>query len=87
MDDPDPLAAHLARYLRQRRGERTFASFAAELGFTPSMLHRYENTQQSISLRGLWQIMQRLRCSLADIFPEDCLRSAPLPSPKGRKNQ
>lgn len=85
MADPDPLAAHLARYLRQRRGERTFAQFAAELGFTPSMLHRYENVQQSISLRGIWQIMQRLHCGLADIFPAEYLRGMPRTTPDEKK--
>lgn len=84
---PDPLAAHLARFLRERRGERTFAQFAAELGFTPSMLHRYENAQQSISLRGLWQIMQRLDCRLADIFPADVVRTSPGASGITRKSK
>lgn len=74
MADPDPLAVHLARYLRQRRGERSYARFAVTLGMTPAMAHRYEHARQSITLRGLYNIMQRLNCGLADIFPVECQR-------------
>ncbi|PYJ19270.1 MAG: hypothetical protein DME99_13145 [Verrucomicrobia bacterium] len=34
----------------------------------PSTLHRLENGDQSITLRGLQQIMKRLKCTLSDVF-------------------
>ncbi len=38
------------------------------LGLPPSTLHRLEHGDQSITLRGLQQIMKRLKCGLSDIF-------------------
>jgi len=63
------LDNQLAIFLRKRRGETTYAAFARKLGITPSSLFRLENGQQSITLKTLQQIMDRLKCSLSDIFP------------------
>lgn len=49
----------------------TYALFSKRLGLPPSTLHRLEQCQQSITLRNLQQIMDRLKCSLFDIFPEN----------------
>jgi hypothetical protein len=38
------------------------------LGLPPSTLHRLERGDQSITLRGLQQIMKRRKCGLSDIF-------------------
>jgi transcriptional regulator with XRE-family HTH domain len=59
----------LADYLRKRRGEITYSAFARKLGITPSTLFRLENCQQSITLKTLQLIMDRLKCGLDDIFP------------------
>lgn len=61
----------LGRYLRARRGVMTYAQFSKKLGLPPSTLHRLEQGTQSITLRGLRQIMRRLKCRLGDIFPEE----------------
>jgi transcriptional regulator with XRE-family HTH domain len=63
------LDNQLAIFLRKRRGEITYAAFARKLGITPSSLFRLENCQQSITLKTLEQIMDRLKCSWSDIFP------------------
>ena len=63
------LDTELASFLRKRRGETPYATFAKKLGITPSSLFRLENGQQSITLKKLQQIMDRLRCNLTDIFP------------------
>jgi transcriptional regulator with XRE-family HTH domain len=63
------LDKQLAIFLRKRRGEITYAAFARKLGITPSSLFRLENCQQSITLKTLQQIMDRLKCSWFDIFP------------------
>ena len=63
------LDKQLAIFLRKRRGEITYAAFARKLGITPSSLLRLENCQQSVTLKTLQQIMDRLKCSWPDIFP------------------
>jgi transcriptional regulator with XRE-family HTH domain len=65
------LDNQLAVFLRKRRGEITYAAFARKLGITPSSLFRLENCQQSITLKTLQQILERLKCSLTDIFPPE----------------
>lgn len=65
----DSLEKQLSKFLRTQRGEMTFADFSRKLGLPPSTLHRLEQCQQSITLRGLQQIMKRLKCGLRDIFP------------------
>jgi transcriptional regulator with XRE-family HTH domain len=62
------LDHQLATFLRKRRGQITYAAFARKLGITPSSLFRLENCQQSITLKTLQQIMDRLKCSWADVF-------------------
>jgi transcriptional regulator with XRE-family HTH domain len=62
------LDKDLASFLRKRRGETPYAVFAKKLGITPSSLHRLENGGQSITLKTLQQICDRLRCSVWDIF-------------------
>jgi DNA-binding Xre family transcriptional regulator len=62
------LEKQLSTYLRKKRGDMTFAEFSRKLGLTPSTLHRLEQCQQSITLRSLQQIMERLKCDLSDIF-------------------
>jgi transcriptional regulator with XRE-family HTH domain len=64
----DSLERQLGKFLRERRGDLTYADFSRRLGLPPSTLHRLENGDQSITLRGLQQIMKRLKCSLSDIF-------------------
>jgi len=63
------LDKELATFLRKTRGETPYAAFARKLGITPSSLFRLENGQQSITLKTLQQIMDRLHCGLTDIFP------------------
>lgn len=67
----DSLEKQLSKFLRTQRGEMTFADFSRKLGLPPSTLHRLEQCQQSITLRGLQQIMKRLKCGLRDIFPPE----------------
>jgi DNA-binding Xre family transcriptional regulator len=64
----DSLEKQLAVFLRQKRGDMTFAQFSKKLGLPASTLHRLEQCQQSITLGRLQQIMSRLKCGLTDIF-------------------
>jgi transcriptional regulator with XRE-family HTH domain len=67
----EKLERQLAAFLRKKRGDMTFAQFSRKLGLPPSTLHRLETCQQSVTLRRLQQIMNRLKSSIMDIFPPD----------------
>jgi predicted transcriptional regulator len=64
----DALEKQLSTFLREKRGDMTYAEFSRKLGLPPSTLHRLEQCQQSITLRSLQQIMDRLKCGLSEIF-------------------
>jgi DNA-binding Xre family transcriptional regulator len=72
---PNQLGEHLARFLRQQRGEMTFAEFSRITGLPPSTLYRLERMEQSITLGRLELLMNRLKCRLEDIFPEEWVRA------------
>jgi DNA-binding Xre family transcriptional regulator len=62
------LDKELAGFLRKSRGEASYSEYAKKLGMTASNLHRLENGQQTITLRKLQEIMERLKVDLGDIF-------------------
>jgi len=64
----DTFDAKLARFLRKERGEMTYEQFARKLGITKTTLFRIENGQQSITLRVLEQIVEKLKVDVADVF-------------------
>ena len=68
------LDSQLAEFLRKKQGELTYAQFARKLGITPSTLFRLQHKQQSITLGRLEQILERLKCKLGDVFPDQFLR-------------
>jgi predicted transcriptional regulator len=65
---PSPLDKKLAKFLKDQRGEMTFAQFSKKTGLPRSTLFRLEQCQQSITLGRLQQIMDRLKCDLDDVF-------------------
>jgi transcriptional regulator with XRE-family HTH domain len=65
---PSPLDKKLAKFLREQRGEMTFAQFSKKLGLPPSTIFRLERCEQSVTLGRLHQILDRLNCSLDDVF-------------------
>ncbi|MDR0533034.1 MAG: helix-turn-helix transcriptional regulator [Verrucomicrobiales bacterium] len=60
----------LAVFIRQKRADRTYAEFAHILGVTPSTVFRLEQRQQSITLRSLSKILERLKCTYKDVFAD-----------------
>ena len=68
------LENELGEFLRRKRGEQTFAQFSRKVGLPPSTLYRLETGQQSITLRRLQQVMDRLKCGLGDIFRGSSLK-------------
>jgi len=65
---PSPLDKKLAAFLKKQRGELSFAAFSKKTGFSPSMLFRLENCEQSITLGRLQQLMDRLKVGWKDVF-------------------
>jgi hypothetical protein len=66
---PCALDRHFANWLRERRGEETYAALSRVTGVPISTLHRLEMCQQSVTLRLLEQILRRLDADPADVFP------------------
>jgi transcriptional regulator with XRE-family HTH domain len=65
---PSALDKKLSAFLKRERGEMTFADFSRKIGLPPSTIFRLERGEQSITLGRLQQVMDRLKCSLDDIF-------------------
>ena len=66
---PAALKNQLAKFLREKRGELTLLQFARKLGISDSTLQRLEIGEQNLTLKSLQQIVDRLNCEIADIFP------------------
>lgn len=47
----------------------TFSQFAKKVGVSASTLHRIELGQQNVTLDTLEQIMDRLKVTMATVFP------------------
>ena len=63
------LPTQLGAFLRKRRGDLTYQQFARKTGLSDSTLHRLELGQQNVTLKTLEQLCDKLKCSVADIFP------------------
>jgi transcriptional regulator with XRE-family HTH domain len=63
------LAKQLGWFLRKKRGSLTHQQFSRKLGVSDSALQRLEHGQQRVTLGRLEQILERLKCELADVFP------------------
>jgi transcriptional regulator with XRE-family HTH domain len=65
---PSALDKKFAKFLRQQRGDMTFAQFSKKIGLPPSTIFRLERTEQSITLGRLQQVIDRLKCDVVDVF-------------------
>ena len=63
------LDKQFGRFLREKRGNSSYAVFARKLGISASTLHRLENAEQSVTLGKLEDILQRLKADVRDVFP------------------
>jgi len=57
-------------FLKTLRGNRSYSQLAKELGIAESTLYRLINGEQSATLRGVENVLQRLGLSPADVFGE-----------------
>ena len=65
------LAQELGRFLRRKRGDLTYQQFARKLGVSDSSLQRMELGEQNVTLATLEQILDRLKCSVSEVFKEE----------------
>ena len=64
------LRRQLGKFLRAKRGEDTLAHYAKKLGISDSTLQRLEIGEQNITVDTLENIIDRLKCSMSDVFGE-----------------
>jgi transcriptional regulator with XRE-family HTH domain len=64
------LRKQLAEFLRDKRGDRTFAQFSRKVGLSGSTLQRIEMMEQNVTIDTLQHIVNRLQCRIRDIFPD-----------------
>jgi putative transcriptional regulator len=64
------MAKQLGRFLREKRGTLTYAQFARKIGISDSSLQRLETGEQNVTLKTLEHLVNRLKCTVSDIFPE-----------------
>jgi transcriptional regulator with XRE-family HTH domain len=62
------LDKQFGRFLRDKRGEASYAVFARKLGISASTLYRLENAEQSVTLGKLEDILARLKVEARDVF-------------------
>ena len=60
----------MSQFIREQRGDLTLLQFSRKLGISDSSLQRIELGQQNVSLATIQQIVNRLGCSVGDIFGE-----------------
>ena len=64
------LDKQFGRFLRERRGDVSYAVFARKLGISASTLFRLETGEQSVTLGKLEDVLKRLKSGVRDVFPE-----------------
>lgn len=64
----------LAKFLRQEKGDGSYAALARKLGMAESSLYRLVHGEQSATLRGLEKIMRQLQISPREVFGEEIQR-------------
>jgi transcriptional regulator with XRE-family HTH domain len=62
------LDKQFGRFLRQQRGNDSYAVFAKRLGISASTLFRLENAEQSVTLGKLEDILGRLKTSVRNVL-------------------
>ena len=63
------LEKQFGRFLRERRGDDSYAVFARKIGISASTLYRLETGEQSATLGKIGDILTRLKASVRDVFP------------------
>jgi len=61
----------LAQFLRQSRGELSYAQFAKKTGLSAMTLFRLEKGEHHLTLMKLETLLNKLKLKLSDIFPDE----------------
>ena len=62
------LDEQFGQFLREQRGDMTYAQFARKLGVAQSTIHRLEQGEQSATLKRIEQILKKLKCDVSEVF-------------------
>lgn len=62
------LDKQFGRFLREKRGEDSYAVFARKIGVSASTLFRLETGVQSVTLGKLEEILKRLKAKVPEVF-------------------
>jgi DNA-binding Xre family transcriptional regulator len=68
---PRKLRTQLGAFLKQRRGESTYAQYARRIAISKSTLQRLEQGEQNITIDTLEHLLGKLSVHISDVFPED----------------
>jgi transcriptional regulator with XRE-family HTH domain len=61
----------LAKFLRKKRGELSYARFAKKSGLSHQTLFRIEHGEHRLTLNKLEVVLNKLKIRLKDVFPEE----------------
>jgi transcriptional regulator with XRE-family HTH domain len=65
------LDKQLAIFLREQRGELSYAEFGKKVGLSHTTLHRIERAEHRLTINKLQTVLDRLKIKLSDVFPEE----------------
>jgi transcriptional regulator with XRE-family HTH domain len=65
------LDRQLAKFLKEKRGELSYADFSKRVGVSYTTLHRVERGEHHLTLNKLETILNKLKVSLRDVFPNE----------------
>jgi transcriptional regulator with XRE-family HTH domain len=65
------LDRQLAKFLKERRGQLSYADFSKRVGVSYTTLHRVERGEHHLTLNKLEIILNRLKLKLKDVFPNE----------------
>jgi transcriptional regulator with XRE-family HTH domain len=65
------LDRQLAKFLKEKRGELSYAEFSKRVGVSYTTLHRVERGEHHLTLNKLETILEKLKVRMRDIFPNE----------------
>ena len=65
------LQKQIGRFLRRKRGAKTYAQFARKIGLSASSLQRMELGEQNVTVTTLEFLLKRFKCRITDIFDSE----------------
>ena len=63
------LRKRLARYIHEKRGDRSLREFASRYSLSKDTVSRIETLEQNVTIDTLEHMCKIFRCDIADLFP------------------